>query len=770
MDPEEPDTAQCNYDESLSVHEKRRMGLALGQHYSHDDVLTVIRNLKVTKCRQMRESARCFARIALTNAPFNEAMKIKESEYLDRDTSLPQGVSGFPVELRYVLVAVDAKERTKFRTVFEDDPPLQALRLVGRDDFNKHVKRFSVGEKWSDISFKLDVGVASGLKKSKPCEYETIYDYARNFLAMMDWVIRTDHLPDKLCFSKNNYGVGRTDSFHYLYPRQEGKIGFKKFEEFMFENISTYCEGKGLRNFNGNENTSTHNLNLGYAKNLATMIMEDEEKADNQKTQPKRIETDADLVVGLADFCSQCSLERLRSSTNPYTISPQIQGDYMGSDRQAQGMAVLGKNISLKWDSNVLFPIFTRKFDTVKSFKNVYLDYIVSPEEESWRNEHMHEFYEHLLEYLRLSNLITDTSAVFIPFCETTVAALHRSYQVVKMYADVKFIKRNVHNWGDNVANNTIAGRDCRSIMQVNPVQTIVTQLRTEIGRVRSYKANKKVVQHSTEYYQRSVRDLKEAVSMWQTRDEDELKQIDWIKLSIRSDKKKKNSEVSISYPKRKVVTKPVVEVTEALQLHTKFKSMSEFRDWAKPIMTAGRPIKTELIFNNKCDAVEIVDVGLLVFPQGFLKGSPELVKDCGMENDVLEKLTSPFKDVCEAAAFTPHGCFSPKGKKKLARYSKNSAARMLIVTVNFLNLAKKNLIRILIKLLRMPSPVAARMEKPTRMPERMEKISATAQKAVKPPTTSARIVIVPSILFPHHFSQFSSSRSICRRRCPYVK
>ena len=666
MNSKEPDTAQVNYNESLSEHEKERMRLALGKHYSHDDVLTCIRNLRVTQCRKMRESARCFARVALTNAPHNEAMQIQENEYMDRDTSLPQGVSGFPAELRYVLVDVDATERTKFRTVFDEDPPLRLLRLVGRDEFNKHVNRFSVREKWNDISFKLDVGVPSGLKESKPCEYGTIYDYARNFLAMIDWVIRTDHLPNSLCFSKNNYGIGRTDSFHYLHPRQEGKTGFKKFEKVLFENISTYCEAKGLRNFNGNENNSTHNLNLGYAKNLANMISKEEEEAKNQNTPPKRIETDADLVVGLADFCSQCSLVRLESSTNPYTISPQIQGDYLGDDRQARGVKVLGKNISLKWDSNVLFPILTKKFDTVKSFKNVYLDYIVSPKEESWRNEHMHEFYEHLLEYLRLSNLITDTSEVFIPFCETTVAALHRSYQVVKMYADVKFIKRNVHNWGDNVDKATIAGRDCRSIMQVNPVQTIVTQLRTEMGRVRSYKANKKVVQHPTEFYQRSVRDLKEAVSMWQTRDEDELKQIDWIKLSIRSDKKKKINEVSISYPKQKVVTQPVVEVSEALQLHTKFKSMSEFRDWAKPIMNAGRPIKTELIFNNKCDAVEIVDVGLLVFPQGFLKGSPELVKDCGMENDVLEKLTSPFKDVCKAAAFTPHGCFSPKGKKKI--------------------------------------------------------------------------------------------------------
>ena len=299
-------------------------------------------------------------------------MKISKDKYNGRDASVPAGAQGYPLEMKYVLVPVTLTEKTLFQKIFKDPLPDDLLRLVNHDEYSDHCVRYSVNEKWNDINDKLSQSRIEGTKDHTK-QYTTMYTYARNFLAMTNWIICTDHLPQDICYSKNNYGVGKTDSFHYLKPRAKNEGGFKIFNDRLFQTITDYCLDKGIRNFLGNEDKITHDLNVGYAIEMAKK---------NQNNPCHRTEVDAVLVVGLADFCSQFSVSRVNRSKQ-YTISPQIPKVGLCNARLSNGHQLLKRNVSLKWDSDILFPVLEKKFKNVKSFKHVFLDHIVSPGEES---------------------------------------------------------------------------------------------------------------------------------------------------------------------------------------------------------------------------------------------------------------------------------------------------------------------------------------------------------------------------------------------------
>jgi hypothetical protein len=82
-----------------------------------------------------------------------------------------------------------------------------------------------------------------------------------------------------------------------------------------------------------------------------------------------------------------------------------------------------------------------------------------------------------------------------------------------------------------------------------------------------------------------------------------------------------------------------------------------------KESLKNGQPLGVKLVFNDNCTDVQCVDVGLLWFPNAVLKGPPNVVKACGIDDSKMNELTDHIKDVCAAGEYAPFGCLSPRGK-----------------------------------------------------------------------------------------------------------
>ena len=639
-----PAPANADVSEEMSLFDdvKEKIKKAVGPDYAHDAIVDGIRAVQASALFTMRNSARSIGSICLLKVKWNNNMLeiMKEQDYNDNIYSIPEGTKGYPPEMKIVLTKVTKEEYQQFRTVFGANQITEQLfRLVTREEFTSHLKRFSANAKWTDVKKKIEMAKVQGLQPNMINTFNTMQAYTKNFVTIMDWMIRTRHL-ENICFYESNYSLGGTDMICYLKSRTNVDNNYEVVDKTFFDSMHTYSDYATMKNLNGSARFITGNLNLGFARHLAV-------KKSNDVNSSQKI-NNAVFIFGLANFATENGSKRLQFINNetnantppgvaiipePFTVSPQIPSLGLDETQVCTYDKLLKRNLSLKWDSDIFFPTITQIFKEVDVIKTIYVDHMVSESEKSWRKENMHELLECTFYYLREGHFITQDSEVFLPFCDTSIAALHRSLHKIRRYASVSFVEECL--WEKTGKDPSGGSMDCRQNMGNDPLTLITDALNDQLRSVKGLKSkNSKPESH----VKTAITDLEDAHREWPKRKKEDLIKLRWIKLEIRSVDDPVQGNNCITYPEKDVRPSPAKVFPTQLNLKAiDFPTSKDFYEFMKHCennVDFKNGVPTHLAFTSNVKGVQKIPIALMLFTGGWLRGNKNLLEECAVKEN----------------------------------------------------------------------------------------------------------------------------------------